>query len=46
MLQRLVDIGLDLEEQNVVSLCLEMHDTCLLPAFKEPAGPGAVIFPW
>lgn len=39
VLQRLVDIGLDLEEQNAVSHHLgdgEMHDPCLLSAFEEP----------
>lgn len=39
VLQRLVDIGLDLEEQNAVSHHLgdgEMHDPCLLSALEEP----------
>lgn len=39
VLQRLVDIRLDLEEQNVVSHYpedAEMRDACSLPAFKEP----------
>lgn len=44
VLQRLMDVRLDLEERNVVSHHLEdaeMCDTGLPPAFQEPAACGA-----
>jgi ankyrin repeat protein len=45
VLQRLVDIGLDLEEKNAVSHHLENKEMCRslsLPAFEEPLALGAI----
>lgn len=45
VLQRLMDVRLDLEERNAVSHHLEDAETCdtsLPPAFQEPAARGAV----